>query len=195
MAPVISIRTLQGATLRTLVDVLKELVDCVSFEFRADGLHIQTQDLSGITYAFCHIHGLETYQLRSFNQEPIVLNVSLVAISKVLKGLTSGKQLAISYDPEDADHLSVSVEDPERRKVTTARVILAENDFNPVRYQDGDYSFVCTLHAADFTRMLKEAALFGSTFAWRPRRGKTSSSSSQPASTVSLGTRCTARRT
>lgn len=159
MAPVMTLRTLQAAPLRTLMEVMSQVVDDVNIEFSEDGATMCTLDTAHVSLVYAEIMraGLEVYEC----VRPVTLGISTSSLAKALKGTNVGDQLLLVYDDDSPDRLLVCVENAKRKACHEFCMFLRDIDTERMQVPTINYPLCVRLSPTEFSKMIKDASGFG----------------------------------
>lgn len=149
------IRTLQGAVIRTLVEVLKDVIFEASLIITPSMVKITTMDSSksSLIYLKLDSTAFEEYTCR----RDMRLGVSMINLFKIIK--TAGHKndiVTLFVKRETPYELGVVIQNEEKRSQTVFTLSLLELDSQDIQIPEFEYQSIVTLPSAMFHRMCRD---------------------------------------
>lgn len=152
--PVFLLRSIQGNAIRTLFEVLKEIVHDVSLRIDETGVKLLTLDgaKNALVYMRLWKRGFEEYRCRGEH----LLGLNMSSVFKLVK--TSGSHDTITfYMMPDATHeLGIKIQNAEKNSVTDFRLKLMDVDDDTITMPDIEFDSVITMPSAFFQRLCRD---------------------------------------
>ncbi|KAF7795315.1 hypothetical protein EIP86_006470 [Pleurotus ostreatoroseus] len=168
----------EAATLKRLLDAIKELVADANFECNEEGIELQAMDNSHVALVAVKLmaDGFRRYRC----DRPMPLGVNLNSLTKVLKCAKDDDQVILRAN-DDADVLNLTYEARSTclilsfgratalivaRRVDTDRIAeyalkLMDIDSDQLGIPDTDYDARVTMPSAEFTRIVRDLSQLG----------------------------------
>ncbi|KAH9971871.1 proliferating cell nuclear antigen, N-terminal domain-containing protein [Lactifluus volemus] len=148
----------EAATLKRLLDAVKELVQDANFECNETGINLQAMDNSHVALVSVKLHadGFALYRC----DRPIPLGVNLGSLTKVLKCAKDDDKCTIKAT-DDGDVLSLKYEAHRGDRVAEYDMKLMDIDADTLGIPETDYDARVTMTAAEFTRIVRDLSSLG----------------------------------
>ncbi|KAF8469800.1 proliferating cell nuclear antigen [Russula ochroleuca] len=148
----------EAATLKRLLDAVKELVQDANFECNEGGINLQAMDNSHVALVAVKLHadGFALYRC----DRPIPLGVNLGSLTKVLKCAKDDDKCTLKAN-DDADVLSLKYEAHRGDRIAEYDMKLMDIDADTLGIPDTDYDARVTMTAAEFTRIVRDLSSLG----------------------------------
>lgn len=149
------IRTLQGAVIRTLVEVLKDVIFEASLIITPAMMKITTMDSSksSLIYLKLESQSFEEYVCRREHR----LGISMINLFKIIKMAGHKNDILTLFVKRDTPYeLGVVIENEEKRSNTVFHVSLLELDSQDIQIPEFQYKSIVTLPSAMFHRMCRD---------------------------------------
>lgn len=148
------LRTIQASALRTIFEVLKDIINDVNLYFTPEGLKIVTLDTARVTlvHMFLMAENFEEYTCSS----EIIAGLNIANTYKLLKSVTNNDSLAITI--EDRDIMEIKIENTVKNSSTSFRLKLLDINEDILDVPDIKMDLVTTLPSVDFQRVARDMA-------------------------------------
>ncbi|KAI0247751.1 proliferating cell nuclear antigen, N-terminal domain-containing protein [Lactifluus subvellereus] len=148
----------EAATLKRLLDAVKELVQDANFECNESGINLQAMDNSHVALVSVKLHadGFALYRC----DRPIPLGVNLGSLTKVLKCAKDDDKCTLKAT-EDGDILSLKYEAHRADRVAEYDMKLMDIDADTLGIPDTDYDARITMAAIEFARIVRDLSSLG----------------------------------
>ena len=148
------LKSIQGGAIRTLFEVLKEIVHDVSLRFDGTGLRLLTMDGARCALVFLRLRAdaFEEYACDgTFN-----VGVNMASMFKLLR--VTGTHDTISMYLDDANALGIVISNADKNSKTEFRLKLLDVDAEEITIPDVEFDSVITLPSAYLQRMCRDMA-------------------------------------
>jgi len=149
------LKTVQGASVKSVFEVLKDLLNDVNFIFDSSGLRMSTLDAAHVTFAKLHLlaENFEQYQC----PQRVVAGVNITNTFKLLKIIGNNDTLCMS---SEGNILKIIIENDQKKSKTMFDMKLL--DINEESFDMGDLSFdvQTVLPSAVFQRTIRDMCNF-----------------------------------
>ncbi|KAI0058159.1 proliferating cell nuclear antigen [Artomyces pyxidatus] len=148
----------EAATLKRLLDAIKELVQDANFECNEEGISLQAMDNSHVALVSVKLEagGFRKYRC----DRPIPLGVNLGSLTKVLK-CAKDDDICVLKATDDGDVLSLTYEARNADRIAEYDMKLMDIDSDTLGIPDTDYEARVTMPAAEFTRIVRDLSNLG----------------------------------
>ena len=153
------LKTVQGNAMKSLFEVLKEIVHEVTLKFGPEGVSLSQVDGSKCALAQLRLNAdaFEEYHCPS----ELYAGVYTAVLFKVLRGTGSSETITMYTSAGCDDQLTVEVQDSGRSAVTKTVIQLVEVFTQRVSVPQQTYDYVATLPSLLFQRLCRDAAGIG----------------------------------
>ncbi|KAI0295607.1 proliferating cell nuclear antigen, N-terminal domain-containing protein [Multifurca ochricompacta] len=148
----------EAATLKRLLDAVKELVQDANFECNEEGINLQAMDNSHVALVSVKLHteGFSSYRC----DRPIPLGVNLGSLTKVLKCAKDDDKCTLKAT-DNGDILSLKYEAHHADRVAEYDMKLMDIDADSLGIPDTDYDARITMMATEFARIVRDLSTLG----------------------------------
>ncbi|MGA1563762.1 MAG: proliferating cell nuclear antigen (pcna) [Pontimonas sp.] len=149
------VRTLQGAVVRQLIEVLKDVIFEASLIITPSMMKITTMDSSksSLIYLKLESTSFEEYQCR----RDMRLGLSMINLFKIIKTAGHKNDIVTLFVKKDTPYeLGVVIENEEKRSRTVFALALLELDSQDIQIPEFQYQSIVTLPSAMFHRMSRD---------------------------------------
>jgi proliferating cell nuclear antigen len=150
-------KSIQSGVIKSIVDVLREIIHDGVFVFTPDGIRLTNIDLSKCSFTHLKLNadGFETYVYNA----PTCAGVNTINLHKLLKSASSHDTIAMYVKKSSPDILGITIENADNKSKTTFNLRLMDLDNSEYKLPDSDYDSVYTLPSASFSKMCRDMAL------------------------------------
>lgn len=145
-------QTSQAQQLKTLLDVLKDLITEVNIKFEPDHIKLVSLDPGRVGMVHLVINKLEYYHCR---QETYV-GVYIQYLYKLLRSVTTSHHVEWRITREQPDILEIVISNPEKRTFTTHRLKTLNLDIEEVIIPHVTFEYVISMPSSDLQKYIKE---------------------------------------
>ncbi|KAI9461874.1 proliferating cell nuclear antigen [Russula earlei] len=148
----------EAATLKRLLDAVKELVQDANFECNEGGINLQAMDNSHVALVAVKLHADGFALFRC--DRPIPLGVNLGSLTKVLKCAKDDDKCTLKA-ADDGDVLSLKYEAHRADRVAEYDMKLMDIDADTLGIPDTDYDVRVTMLSSEFARIVRDLNSLG----------------------------------
>lgn len=152
--PALLLRSIQGNAIRTLFEVLKEIVHDVSLRIDSTGVKLLTLDGArcALVYMRLRADAFEEYRCEG----PFSLGLNMSSMFKLVK--TSGSHDTITFymDSPTANELGIKIQNAEKNSVTDFKLKLLDVDDEIISLPDVEFDSVITMPSLYFQRVCRD---------------------------------------
>jgi proliferating cell nuclear antigen len=161
MAVIFELRTVQGACIRSLVEVLKEILTDINILVDPSGIRLMAMDSSNVALIHLQLEGdkFEVFTCRT----DLVLGVNMGCLFKLVKSIGSNDVLTMFITDDDQNRLGISIENTEKKSKTTVHLKLLDIDDERIHVPDAAIEQMVIMPSLDFQRLMRDMHGIGTT--------------------------------
>ena len=148
------LQTIQASALRTIFEVLKDIINDVNVYFTPQGIKVVSLDTAHVTLINMFLPA-ENFEEYSCDTE-IIAGINLTNMYKLLKSVTNNDSLRMKID--DHDILEIEIENTVKHSTTKFRLKLLDINEDDLTVPDIEMDLVTTLPSVDFQRVARDMA-------------------------------------
>jgi proliferating cell nuclear antigen len=153
------LKTIQASAIKSVFEVLKDIITDVNIIFDKDGVTLKTLDMAKVTFVNMHLgaNNFEMYECPS----RILAGVNIANMFKLLKIIGNNDTLEMSITPAH-DIIEMLIENTQKRSKTLYKMKLL--DINEEEYNLNDMTFDVTTNVSSmyFQRIVRDMLNFSS---------------------------------
>ena len=142
-------RTIQASAIKSVFEVLKDIINDVNVYFTSKGIHILTLDTARVTLVHMDL-GSENFEEYDCPVD-IVAGLNMANVYKLLKSVTGQDTLFVRI--EGRDYMEIFIENPDKKSSTSFKLKLLDINEDILELPDIHMNVVTTLPAIDFQRI------------------------------------------
>jgi len=148
----------KGATLKKILDAIKDLVNEASWDCSPAGMSLQAMDTSHVSLVAVLLksEGFEKYRC----DRNLTLGMNLTSLAKILKCASNDDTITVKA-PDDGDKISLVFEASNESEVSEYEVKLMNLDSEYLGIPDTDYTVNIKMPANKFQRICRDLAQIG----------------------------------
>jgi proliferating cell nuclear antigen len=148
------LKTVQSNAIKTLFEVLKEILHDVNIFFDQEGMRIMTVDGSHVAliHLFLEASNFEEYHCA----RPMHLGVNMSNMFKLLKTATNQDTMVFFMENDVKFELGIQIENAEKRTKTTFTLKLLDVDVEALKIPEIEFESVITMPSLYFQRLCKD---------------------------------------
>jgi proliferating cell nuclear antigen len=152
-------RTVQSSALKTLFEVLKDILNDVNFVFNKEGIKLVAMDSShvALVYMFLEAENFEPYVC----DKEYTLGMNMLNMYKIFRVIGSNDVLDVSLNDDDEVNLNISVSNAKKKTKTTFKVKLLDIDDDMLDPPELKLSSVTPMLSVDFQKFGRDMANLG----------------------------------
>jgi proliferating cell nuclear antigen len=145
-------RTIQAAALKSVFEVLKDIINDVNVYFSAKGIHVLTLDTARVTLVHMELgsENFEEYECPT----NIVAGLNMANVYKLLKSVSGQDTLFVRI--EGRDYMEIYIENPEKKSSTNFKLKLLDINEDILEFPDIKMNVITTLPSVDFQRISRD---------------------------------------
>ena len=161
MTRILEFKTVQSNALRTLVEVLKDVLNDINICFDETGMKIMAMDGSHVALIHMKLYA-EKFE-HYFCEERINVGLSMTAWYKLMKTINNSDTVSMFIDSENNHELGITIENADKNSCTTFMLKLLDVDDDELNIPDVEINCVVTMPSNDFQRMCRDMLNIGDT--------------------------------
>lgn len=148
------LQTIQASALRTIFEVLKDIVNDVNVYFTAEGVRVQTLDTAKVTLIqmFLPAENFEEYTC----PEEMIAGLNMLNTYKLLKSVTNNDSLSVKMEGRDV--IEFTIENTVKHSKTSFRLKLLDINEDMLEVPEMNMDIVTTISSTDFQRIARDMA-------------------------------------
>lgn len=158
---ILEFKTVQSNALRTLVEVLKDVLNDINMIFDETGVKIMAMDGSHVALIHMKLQAdkFESY----FCKERLNVGISMSSWYKLMKTVNNSDTVLMFIDAENNHELGIQIENADKNTSTTFMLKLLDVDDEELVIPDVEINCVITMPSNDFQRMCRDMSNIGDT--------------------------------
>ena len=148
------LQTIQASALRTIFEVLKDIVNDVNVYFTPQGVRIVTLDTARVTlvHMFLPAENFEAYTCET----EVIAGLNMANTHKLLKSVTNNDSLTMRIEGRDV--LEIEIENTVKHSSTKFKLKLLDINEDDLNVPEIDMDIVTTIPSVDFQRIARDMA-------------------------------------
>ncbi|XP_018328036.1 proliferating cell nuclear antigen-like [Agrilus planipennis] len=153
-------RLTSAATLKKVLEAVKELLNEASFDCSDSGIQLQAMDNSHVSLVSLTLRsdGFDKYRC----DRSLTMGMNLASMSKILKCANNDDTVTIKAQ-DDADTVTFVFESKKQEKISDYEMKLMNLDQEHLGIPETDFSCVIRMPSVEFARIVRDLAQFGET--------------------------------
>jgi len=151
------VKTIQASSIKSVFEVLKDIINDVNVYFTAEGIKILTLDTARVTLVQMNLlaENFEEYEC----PEEIIAGLNMANVHKLLKSVTSSDTLTISA--EGRDIMEFTIENQDKNSITHFKLKLLDINEDMIEFPDIEMNVITTMQSIDFQRFVRDMSNLG----------------------------------
>lgn len=154
-APCIWCKSIQGGAIRTLFEVLKEIVHDVSLQFDSTGIRLLTMDGARCALISMKLHAESFEEYHCAGRFTVGVNVA--SMFKLVRITGSHDTITLYMLPSCCNELGITIQNADKNSLTDFRLKLLDVDSEEITIPDVEFDSVITMPSAYFQRLCRDA--------------------------------------
>lgn len=143
-----------ASEIKTLFDVLKDIVTDVNLVFKEDGVSIIALDPEKIVAVSVHMVNIASYQFS--RGDPIYIGVNMQHLYKLVRGVNTCHSIRMEINPDTPNVLKVIIYHPTNGVLSTTSLYSLDIPKEQPQLPEIEFNAVCQLPTSDFMRSIKD---------------------------------------
>lgn len=174
---VFELRTVQGACIRSLVEVLKEILTDINIIIQppdpesgfAGGMKLMAMDNSNVALIHLQLEGDKFEVFRC--DQPLVLGINMMCMFKLVKSIGNNDVLTMFISKDNTNQLGIRIENTDKKSKTTFHLKLLDIDDERITVPDASIEQMVYMPSLDFQRMVRDMNGIGTTVLFKVQGG------------------------
>lgn len=162
---VLLLRSIQGNAIRTLFEVLKEIVHDVSLRIDPTGIKLLTLDGARCALVYMRL-GAEAFE-EFYCEGTHVLGVNMTSMFKLVKTSGPHDTITLYMDSSTTNELGIKIQNADKNACTDFKLKLLDVDEEIITLPDVEFDNVITMPSAFFQRLCRDMLNLGETMVIR----------------------------
>jgi proliferating cell nuclear antigen len=153
------IQTVQGQTIRTLIEAIELILPEENFRFDSEGIKMLAIDVTQSLAIHLRLfaHRFEVYHCA----KPVILGISILNLLKIMKTVGNLHTLTLYMEHGDDTHLYIRIENPDKKIRDLFRLNLVDLDRSRIDIPDETFPSIITMPSADFQKFVRDMSHIG----------------------------------
>lgn len=148
-------KTSQGSVIKSLIEVLKEIINDTNLYVTKDGLRILMTDSSQSCLVSMKLDS-DNFDSFECNTEGMYLGINMLSCWKLLKSVSNNDTVTLAVNEDNEHELLVTVENLEKRSKTEYVLKLLDIDISQIQIPDVESKVVVTIPSVDLQRIMRD---------------------------------------
>lgn len=154
------LKSVQGNAIRTLFEVLKEILHDTNIAFSPSGVKLMTVDGSHVS--LIHMN-LDAVNFEEFHcPAAMTVGINMLSMFKLIKCVGSHDTVVLYVTRDNPHELGIRIENSDKNAVTEYQLKLLDIDPDEVHMDNQEFSSVITMPSQYFQRLCRDMANIGS---------------------------------
>jgi len=154
MGNLFEFKTVQSHSLKTLFEVLKDILTDVNIIFDENGIKIMAMD--GNHVALIHLK-LEADNFESYYcKRKTMIGVSMISFFKLMKTISNSDIITMFMEEENTDVLNINIQNSEKNTKTNFSLKLLDLDEEELDIPDVDIDCIVTMSSNEFQKLCRD---------------------------------------
>jgi proliferating cell nuclear antigen len=161
MTMLLDIQTVQSNALRTLIEVLKDVLNDINITFDETGVKIMAMDGSHVALIHMKLHSdrFEKY----YCKQKLNIGVCMSSWFKLMKTVGTNDTVSLFIEEENPNELGICIENADKNSSTTFRLKLLDIDNQDLNIPNVEINCIVTMPSNDFQRLCRDMSNIGDT--------------------------------
>lgn len=148
------IKSIQGGAIRTLFEVLKEIVHDVNLQFDSTGVKLLTMDGArcALVYLRLRADAFEDFSCHG----KFSVGVNMASVFKLVRTCGSHDTITLYIDADNTNELGITISNHDKNSVTDFKLKLLDVDSEDINIPDVEFDSIVTMPSAYFQRICRD---------------------------------------
>jgi len=156
---VLYLKSVQGNAIRTLFEVLKEILHDTNLVFDETGVRLMTMDGSHVSLIHMRLDAANFEKYHCV--EKTTIGVNMLSVFKLIKCMSSHDTVVFSISKKNTHELGIRIENSDKNAVTQYQLKLLDIDVEEITIDDQVFESVITMPSQYFQRLCRDMANIG----------------------------------
>jgi proliferating cell nuclear antigen len=151
------LKTIQASAVKSVFEVLKDIINDVNVYFTKEGVKILTLDTARVTLVQMTLpaENFEEYEC----EDELIAGLNMANVHKLLKSITTADTLTIKATGRDI--MEFLIENPDKNSMTNFKLKLLDINEDMLEFPDIHMNVVTTMPSIDFQRFVRDMSNLG----------------------------------
>ncbi len=150
---IVFLETVQSGTMKTLVEVLKDVLKECSIVVNASGLSVMSMSHNKCSIVFLKLDASSFEDFRC--DEEVHLGVEMLELFRLMKTVTNQDVLSLYVLKHNSDKLGIEIDNADKKTKTVFSLNLKPLDYHHFEIDDIDFKSVITMPSAYFQSLMR----------------------------------------
>ena len=148
------IKSIQGGAIRTLFEVLKEIVHDVNLQFDSSGVKLLTMDGArcALVYLKLRADAFEDFSCTGRHN----VGVNMGSVFKLVRTCGSHDTITMYIDADNTNELGITISNHDKNSMTDFKLKLLDVDSEDINIPDVEFDSIVTMPSAYFQRICRD---------------------------------------
>lgn len=146
------LKTIQASALKSVFEVLKDIINDVNIYFTEKGVHVLTLDTARVTLVHM-VLGAENFEEYECEKD-VIAGLNMANVYKLLKSITNQDTLTMSITGRD--YMDITIENTVKKSFTNFKLKLLDINEDILDLPDIHMDLVTTMPSIDFQRYTRD---------------------------------------
>ena len=152
---VLYLKSIQGGAIRTLFEVLKEIVHDVSLCFDKTGVRLLTMDGARCALIYLKLRA-ESFEEYSCVPPKVMAGINMSSMFKLMRTMSSHDTITMYMDADNTNELGIKIQNADKNSMTDFKLKLLDVDSEEITIPDVEFDSVITMPSAYFQRICRD---------------------------------------
>jgi proliferating cell nuclear antigen len=146
--------TIQSGAIRTLIEVLKDVLTDINIICDKSGMKIMAMDGSHVALIHMKLcaEKFEVYRC----DEKLILGIAMSNFYKLIKTISNNDTISFYVSGQDKNELGINIQNSDKNSNTHFKLKLLDLDENEIQIPDVEINTIVTLPSNDFQRLCRD---------------------------------------
>lgn len=151
------LKTIQGGAIKTLFEVLKEIVHDARLRFDSSGMRLLTMDGAkcSCVYMFLHANKFDEY----WCPVPVEAGINMVTMHQLIRMANNHDVVSMYMECINDNRLGIIIQNADSNIITKFKLKLYDIDHAEIHIPDVDFDYIITIASAKFQKLCREISL------------------------------------
>jgi proliferating cell nuclear antigen len=154
MAKIMHLKTVQSNAIRTLIEVLKDVLNDINIVFDENGMKIVSMD--GNHVALIHLQLDHDKFEEYYCKEKITIGLSMISLYKLVKSISNTDTVGFFILDNNQHQLCITIENSDKNQLTQFNLKLLDIDYEELSIPSVEIDCIVTMPSHDFQRMCRD---------------------------------------
>lgn len=154
MTNLIQVTSIQSSAIKTLVEVLKDVLADVNVIFDPSGINITSMDPTSVSLIQLKLNS-EKFE-KYYCESKQILGISMSSLYKLIKSTSNSDSITFELNSDNTGELIICIENADKNSRTTYNLKLLDLNEETLSIPDVEFEFSMTMPSTDFQRYCRD---------------------------------------